>query len=83
MINADKGNGGMRLRLRELRVEKLITQAELSQRTGLTEATISRIETGVTRPRISTVRKLAAGLGVRPEELVIRGEVGDPLGKAR
>jgi transcriptional regulator with XRE-family HTH domain len=83
MINADKGSGGMRLRLRELRVEKLITQAELSQRTGLTEATISRIETGVTRPRISTVRKLAAGLGVRPEELVIRGEVGDPLGKAR
>jgi transcriptional regulator with XRE-family HTH domain len=64
----------MRLRLRELREEKFITQAELSERTGVTEATISRLETGVTQPRISTVRKLAAGLGVKPERLVVRNQ---------
>lgn len=66
----------MRLRLREIRIEKFVTQAELSKRTGMTEATISRLETGVTQARISTVRKLAAGLGVKPEQLVARDDVG-------
>ena len=69
----------MRLRLREVREEKFVTQAELSQRTGVTEATISRLETGATQPRISTVRKLAAGLGVHPEQLVVRSEAGSHL----
>jgi transcriptional regulator with XRE-family HTH domain len=68
----------MRLRLREVREEKLLTQVELAARAGVTEATISRLETGVTQPRISTVRKLAAGLGVKPEQLVVRDRAGTP-----
>ncbi len=73
----------MKLRLREVREEKFVTQAELSKRTGVTEATISRIETGVTQPRISTTRKLAAGLGVEPEQLVARSEVETLPGSLR
>ena len=60
----------MRVKLREVRERRFVTQAELSNRTGLTVANISRIENGVQRPRISTVRKLAEALGVEPEELV-------------
>ena len=60
----------MRVKLREVRERRFVTQAELSNRTGLTVANISRIENGVQRPRISTVRKLAKALGVEPEELV-------------
>ncbi|HEV2108521.1 MAG TPA: helix-turn-helix transcriptional regulator [Thermomicrobiales bacterium] len=60
----------MRMRLREVRERLFVTQAELSERTGIAEATLSRLENGIQRPRISTVRKIAEGLGVATEELV-------------
>jgi DNA-binding XRE family transcriptional regulator len=60
----------MRTKLRQVRERLFVTQAELAARTGVTEATISRIENGQHAPRISTVRKLAEGLGVKPEDLV-------------
>jgi len=61
----------MRLKLRAVRERLFVTQEELSGRTGISRTTISRIESGLQRPRISTVRKLANALGVPPEELVI------------
>lgn len=60
----------MRFRLREVRERKLVTQEELADRSGMTRANISRLENGLQRPRISTARKLAAALGVEPEELI-------------
>jgi transcriptional regulator with XRE-family HTH domain len=60
----------MLVRLRQVRERLFVTQAELSARTGIAAATLSRIENGLQRPRISTVRKIADALGVRPEELV-------------
>jgi transcriptional regulator with XRE-family HTH domain len=60
----------MRIRLREARLRKVLTQEELAQRSGVAEATISRIESGQQEARISTVRKLAAALGLEPSELV-------------
>lgn len=65
----------MRIRLREVRERLLVTQAELSERTGIAEATLSRIENGLQEPRISTIRKIANGLGVAPEELMDRAEL--------
>lgn len=64
----------MKVRLAEVRKRLLVTQEELSQRSGLTEATISRIENGIHAPRISTVRRLAAALNIDPSELVINEE---------
>jgi transcriptional regulator with XRE-family HTH domain len=43
---------------------------ELSNRTGLELAEISRFERGVKDPRLSTMVRLAAGLGVDITELV-------------
>ena len=40
---------------------------------GLTQTRAATLF-GVTQPRISTVRKLAAGLGVKPERLVVRNQ---------
>ncbi len=60
----------MRVKLREVRERKFITQEELSARTGMSVSNISRVENGLQRPRITTVRKLAAALGIDPEELV-------------
>jgi len=59
----------MRVKLKQVRERLFVTQAELSERTGITEATISRIENGQHKARISTVRRLADGLGLKPEDL--------------
>lgn len=72
----------MRIDLRSVRERKYVTQQELAERTGLTEATISRIENGLNQPRISTVRKLADALGVHPDELVDWGGSSQETGKA-
>lgn len=59
-------------KLKRLRERKLLTQVELAQMAGLTAVTISRIETGTHKPMFSTVKKLAAALGVPPEKLIER-----------
>ena len=47
------------------RVDQNITQKELSARTGITQADISRIENGTRNPSLSMVKRLAAGLGMQ------------------
>jgi ribosome-binding protein aMBF1 (putative translation factor) len=47
------------------RVGQNITQKELSERTGITQADISRIENGTRNPSLSMVKKLAKGLGMQ------------------
>lgn len=47
------------------RLEQNITQKELSEKTGITQADISRIENGTRNPSLSMVKKLAQGLGMQ------------------
>ena len=42
-----------------------LTQKELSERTGITQADISRIENGTRNPSLGMVKRLANGLGMR------------------
>lgn len=76
----------MRLKLREVRERKFLSQQELADRAETTKANISRLERGEQQPRPSTIRKLAEALGVPPEELIdwtARDEKSDPeMGKA-
>lgn len=60
--------------LRAIRLGRLMTQADLAGASGLTKATISRLETGATKARISTVRKLAKALNVDPGELLTNAD---------
>jgi transcriptional regulator with XRE-family HTH domain len=55
--------------LRHIRRRRLLTQSELADLSGLTTASISRIETGDTKARISTVRKICVALGVTVDDL--------------
>ena len=61
----------MRIRLKEWRQRRLLTQAELAERVEMTVGTINRIERGVHEPRFSTIRKLAAALEVTPDDLIV------------
>ncbi len=51
-------------RLRQLRTEAGLTQAELAERAGVADGTISRLERGrIAAPSAKLVEKLAEGLG--------------------
>lgn len=68
-----QGNASYRVsgeRIRRLRERRRMTQQDLAVACGLAVPTISRIETGVHRPRFSTVDRIAEALGVDPDELV-------------
>jgi HTH-type transcriptional regulator, competence development regulator len=60
----------MAMTLREVRERKCWGQAELARRVGLSPNTLYRIETGRSRPRPATLRRLAEALQVDPSELV-------------
>ena len=49
----------------DARNEQHLTQKELSERTGITQADISRIENGTRNPSLSMVKRIAEGLGMQ------------------
>jgi transcriptional regulator with XRE-family HTH domain len=55
--------------LRELRLERVLSQRELAERAGVSPKTVLDVETGKIRPHPATLRKLAAALGVEPSAL--------------
>ncbi len=56
--------------LKRLRTLNALTQEELANKAGLTPAAVARIERNEAEPRPSTLRKLAAALGVKPAQIV-------------
>jgi transcriptional regulator with XRE-family HTH domain len=58
--------------LRRLRLDAGLTQMELSNRSGLDMAEISRLETGLRDVRLSTIARLADGLEVPVHTLLER-----------
>lgn len=49
----------------DARTQQHLTQKELSERTGITQADISRIENGTRNPSLAMLKRLAAGMGMR------------------
>jgi transcriptional regulator with XRE-family HTH domain len=66
------------LRIRELRQAREMTQAQLAERAGVREATISELETGKSRRLLDVLEKIARALNVAPGELL-----GPPIPKRR
>jgi transcriptional regulator with XRE-family HTH domain len=58
----------------EIRNEKGLTQAALSQKTGLHISYISGIENAARNPTWTVITGLSKALGVKPKELVERAE---------
>ena len=49
----------------DARKKQNMTQRDLSEATGITQADISRIENGTRNPSLDMVKRLAAGMGMR------------------
>jgi len=54
------------MKLRELRIQKALTQRAMAELAGIATVTVTAIERGVQLPTLSTGRKLADALGVEP-----------------
>lgn len=50
--------------LRSARTRARLTQRELARRTGVSQGTIARVETGETEPRLDTLEQLLAACGM-------------------
>lgn len=59
----------MPTQIRELRVSRYLTQAELAEQVGVTEEAIANWENGRRAPRFRHRRKLAEILGVEPGDI--------------
>ncbi len=61
----------LRETLKRERRRSALTQEELAEKAGVGIVTIRRIEQGeITEPRVSTLRKLAAALGISTRDLL-------------
>jgi transcriptional regulator with XRE-family HTH domain len=55
--------------LKELRVKRVMSQADLARESGVTISAICRLERAQRKPRFVTIRKLAKALGVNPSDI--------------
>ncbi len=55
--------------LKELRISKVLSQAELAEKAGISRDTVIHLEIGKQKPTFKTVRKLAKALGVEPGDI--------------
>lgn len=65
-------------RLRALRKEREATLADLSEQTGISVSTLSRLESGVRKPTLELLLPLAKAHNVTLDDLVDAPPTGDP-----
>ncbi|UNO38605.1 XRE family transcriptional regulator [Streptomyces sp. MST-110588] len=65
-------------RLKRLRTQRGVTLAALSEATGISKSTLSRLESGLRRPSLELLLPLAQAHQVALDELVGAPAVGDP-----
>jgi transcriptional regulator with XRE-family HTH domain len=63
-------SGDLGRNLRHAREQAGLTQEEVAARSGVHVTEVSRIEGGKRDPKVSTVRRLAAAVGVAASELL-------------
>ena len=70
-------------RLRDLRLASALTLAGLSETTGISVSTLSRLESGERRPTLELLLRLARVHRLSLDELVDAPETGDPRVRAK
>jgi transcriptional regulator with XRE-family HTH domain len=69
---------GVADRLRNLRSKSGRTLADLSQQTGISVSTLSRLESGLRRPTLDLLIRLAAAYGASLDDVVGAPQIADP-----
>lgn len=72
-MGSENPNEVLGARIKRLRQEAGITQAMLSQRTGLFRTHLSRIECGIANPTLGAIVSIANALEVNPSALLSDG----------
>lgn len=67
---------GIGERVRQLRLNRNLTQAEMAERAGLSQSYISQVESGRLEPSLYSLRALMAALGVDLAEFAQRPDTG-------
>ncbi|QWC84214.1 helix-turn-helix transcriptional regulator [Nocardioidaceae bacterium] len=78
MANDDFGLDSVGPRLRQLRLERQASLADVSTETGISVSTLSRLESGGRKPTLELLLPLARAYAVALDELVDAPETGDP-----
>ncbi|WP_460109971.1 helix-turn-helix domain-containing protein [Streptomyces sp. YKOK-J1] len=81
--DADGVLAGVGPRLRRIRREREVTLAALSEATGISVSTLSRLESGLRRPSLELLLPIARAHQVALDELVGAPPVGDPVVRAK
>ncbi|WP_121713778.1 XRE family transcriptional regulator [Streptomyces sp. E5N91] len=83
MTTPDDVLAGVGPRLRQVRKEREVTLAALSEATGISVSTLSRLESGLRRPSLELLLPIARAHQVPLDELVGAPPVGDPRVRAK
>ncbi len=81
-MTADDVLAGVGPRLRQVRKEREVTLAALSETTGISVSTLSRLESGLRKPSLELLLPIAQAHQVPLDELVGAPPVGDPRVRA-
>ncbi|MEU4678568.1 XRE family transcriptional regulator [Micromonospora sp. NPDC023737] len=76
--DVDAALAGVGPRLRHLRSRRRLTLTDVSERTGISVSTLSRLESGVRRPSLDLLLPLAKAYRVPLDDLVGAPQSGDP-----
>ena len=76
--SADRTLDAVGPRLNQLRQRRGVTLSDLSEETGISTSTLSRLEAGLRRPTLEQLLPLARAYGVTLDELVDAPPTGDP-----
>ncbi len=57
------------VKLRAIRLARALSQRDLAEQAGVTQKTVLDLELGRQEPRLRTIRRIAAALGVEPAEV--------------
>jgi transcriptional regulator with XRE-family HTH domain len=69
-MGSDRTLYALAKRIKELRLDKGISQEELAHRSGLSRTGMGFLETGKRWPRLDTLMKVADGLNISVDELL-------------
>ncbi|MEW2251469.1 MULTISPECIES: helix-turn-helix domain-containing protein [unclassified Streptomyces] len=82
-MTTDEVLAGVGPRLRRIRKEREVTLSALSEATGISVSTLSRLESGLRRPSLELLLPIAQAHQVPLDELVGAPPVGDPRVRAK